>query len=92
MIIINLMKKTTNNEITDFITAESRLKGTKHFERRRMVKWFWAIVIFLALAFIFSFLYANKISAEKTTAQERITRYQIANHIPQRHYQITFTN
>jgi heme/copper-type cytochrome/quinol oxidase subunit 2 len=81
-----------NNEFQDNKSAADRLKGTKHFEKRRMIKWFWILLAVIIFALIFSFSYAHDIATSSQTRQQRLDQYikqvQVANGIPS--YQITF--
>ena len=81
-----------DNEITDFSNRENRLKGTKHFERRKLKSKIYIFIAIIVLFYALSLIYATAIANASTTRQMMITNAQIINGIPQRHYQITYSN
>ena len=84
MIIINLMKKTSNDELYDFLKRPEKHKPGIHWNK---VAW---VVLFLIVAFCVAKIVSAEVSDKHITAQERITQYQILNGIPQRQWTINY--
>ena len=78
------MKKTSNDELYDFIQKPAKHKAGRYW---KYVSW---IILFLFVAWLFAVIVATTIADHATTRQDAITQAQIKNGILQRSWLIVY--